>query len=347
MTAAARPRLMIIDDDAAVLPLVERFARSCRFDVSAYLSAREALAALADLRPDAALVDLQMPELSGIDVLRDIGATEPDCQVILMTGNASVDTAIEAVKAGALDYLSKPLDFDRLRALLDGVRESRRRRERLLSAEAAVAAQTEFHGIDRPRRGHAAAVRHHPPAGSPCADGPDRRRNRHGQGAGRAGTARRRGAARQTLPHRQLRGGRRDVVRERAVRTRPRRLHRRHRRQGRDVRAREPRHAVPRRDRRAARRAAAEAAARDRARRNPARRVARVEARRCACHRRHQPRPARAGRRGPLPIGSVLPPQRRRAAPAAAQGTARRHPVPDRRLHPPSCPPGSAGRSPA
>ena len=145
--AAARPSLMIIDDDAAVLPLVERFARSCRFDVSAYLSAREALAALPDLRPDAALVDLQMPELSGIDVLKEIGATEPDCQVILMTGNASVDTAIEAVKAGALDYLSKPLDFDRLRALLDGVRESRRRRERLLSAEAAVAAQTEFHGI--------------------------------------------------------------------------------------------------------------------------------------------------------------------------------------------------------
>src|SRR6187399_1378645 len=145
--AAARPSLMIIDDDAAVLPLVERFARSCRFDVSAYLSAREAMAALPDLRPDAALVDLQMPELSGIDVLKEIGATEPDCQVILMTGNASVDTAIEAVKAGALDYLSKPLDFDRLRALLDGVRESRRRRERLLSAEAAVAAQTEFHGI--------------------------------------------------------------------------------------------------------------------------------------------------------------------------------------------------------
>ncbi len=145
--AAARPRLIVIDDDPAVLPLIERFARSCRFDVRAYLSAREALAALPDLHPDAALVDLQMPELSGIDVLKEIGATEPDCQVILMTGDATVDTAIEAVKAGALDYLSKPLDFDRLKALLDAVSESRKRRERLLSAEAAVAAQIEFHGI--------------------------------------------------------------------------------------------------------------------------------------------------------------------------------------------------------
>jgi len=146
-SAAARPRLIVIDDDASVLPLIERFARSCRFDVRTYMSARDALAALPDLHPDAALVDLQMPELSGIDVLKEIGATEPDCQVILMTGDATVDTAIEAVKAGALDYLSKPLDFDRLEALLDAVRESRRRRERLLSAEAAVAAQIEFHGI--------------------------------------------------------------------------------------------------------------------------------------------------------------------------------------------------------
>ena len=120
-TAAARPRLIVIDDDASVLPLIERFARSCRFDVRTYLSARDALAALPDLHPDAALVDLQMPELSGIDVLKEIGAAEPDCQVILMTGDATVDTAIEAVKAGALDYLSKPLDFDRLKALLDAV----------------------------------------------------------------------------------------------------------------------------------------------------------------------------------------------------------------------------------
>jgi two-component system response regulator HydG len=146
-SVATRPRLIVIDDDPSVLPLIERFARSCNFEVRAYQSAREALAALHDLHPDAALVDLQMPELSGIDVLKEIGATEPECQVILMTGNASVDTAIEAVKAGALDYLSKPLDFDRLKGILDGVSESRQRRERLLSAEAAVASQIEFHGI--------------------------------------------------------------------------------------------------------------------------------------------------------------------------------------------------------
>jgi two-component system, NtrC family, response regulator HydG len=64
-----------------------------------------------------------------------------------MTGNASLDTAIEAVKAGALDYLTKPFDLARLQGLLVSVREGIRRRERLLAADADVARQFEFHGM--------------------------------------------------------------------------------------------------------------------------------------------------------------------------------------------------------
>ena len=85
------------------------------------------------------LVDLQMPELSGIDVLKAVRAADPECQVILMTGNATVETAIEAVKAGALDYLAKPLDFDRLRKLLVDVRDGIHRRERMMAVDAEVA----------------------------------------------------------------------------------------------------------------------------------------------------------------------------------------------------------------
>ena len=140
-------RLLVVDDDPRILAIVERFAGQLGFDVVVRQSGQEALACLADVRPDAALVDLQMPELSGIDVLRAVRAADPDCQVILMTGNATVDTAIDAVKAGALDYLSKPFDFDRLRGLLVTVRESIRRRERLMAVDADVARQFEFHGM--------------------------------------------------------------------------------------------------------------------------------------------------------------------------------------------------------
>jgi DNA-binding NtrC family response regulator len=140
-------RLLVVDDDPSVLAVVERFASQLGFEVTFRNSGREALACLAEVKPDAALVDLQMPELGGIDVLRAVRAADPDCQVILMTGNATVDTAIEAVKAGALDYLSKPFDFERLRELLVTVRDGIRRRERLLEVDADVAKQFEFHGM--------------------------------------------------------------------------------------------------------------------------------------------------------------------------------------------------------
>jgi DNA-binding NtrC family response regulator len=67
--------------------------------------------------------------------------------VILMTGEASVDSAIEAVKLGALDYLSKPFDFDRLNGLFDTVRYSLDRRRRLLIADSELASQFEFYGM--------------------------------------------------------------------------------------------------------------------------------------------------------------------------------------------------------
>ena len=62
------------------------------------------------------MVDLRMPDVGGLDVLRAIREIDPHCQAVLMTGYASVDTAVEAIKLGAMDYLSKPLDFAPARA---------------------------------------------------------------------------------------------------------------------------------------------------------------------------------------------------------------------------------------
>src|SRR5687767_4806938 len=140
-------RLLVVDDDASILAVVERFASHLGFEVVFRSNGEDALACLASVKPDAVLVDLQMPGIGGIDVLRAVRAANPDCQVILMTGNATLDTAIEAVKAGALDYLTKPFDFDRLGGLLVTVREGIRRRERLLEVDADVARQFEFQGM--------------------------------------------------------------------------------------------------------------------------------------------------------------------------------------------------------
>jgi DNA-binding NtrC family response regulator len=147
LSSAQRPRLLFVDDDPTLLPSLKHLAESLGFDVEYRGSGREALASLSAIKPDVAIVDFQMPELNGIAVLKSVRAAEPECQVILMTGHATVDMAIEAVKAGALDCLSKPFDADRLRTLLVGVRESREDREHLLKADAEIAERIDFHGM--------------------------------------------------------------------------------------------------------------------------------------------------------------------------------------------------------
>ena len=142
-----KPVLLAIDDEPGMLALIQRFATPAGFDVITNVSARDALARLAELSPDAALIDLRMPEVGGIDVLRAVREAQPQCQVILMTAHASVDSAIEAVKLGALDYLSKPLDLERLRRLLRLVRDDLTSRAALLAAESETAHRLELCGM--------------------------------------------------------------------------------------------------------------------------------------------------------------------------------------------------------
>ena len=142
-----QPVLLAIDDESGMLALIERFATPAGFRVVTEAHAAHALAAIAETAPDVALVDLRMPELGGLDVLRAIRAAQPQCQVILMTAHAAVDSAIEAVKLGALDYLSKPLDFERLRHLLQQVTDDLTRSAAQLEAESETAHRLELCGM--------------------------------------------------------------------------------------------------------------------------------------------------------------------------------------------------------
>ena len=142
---AARPRLLVVDDDASVLSLIERHGVQWGFDVVVQSDAREALHQVQAIKPHVVLVDLRMPEIGGLDILRMIRERHATCQVVLMTGEGSINTAIEAVKLGALDYLTKPFDFQRLREVLTTVRMDLERRERFLEVDADVARKFEFH----------------------------------------------------------------------------------------------------------------------------------------------------------------------------------------------------------
>ena len=141
------PLLLVVDDEPGILEIVGRFARRAGFDVVACAGGQAAIDQMEARGADLVMIDLRMPDVGGLDVLRAIRETDPQCQAVLMTGYGSLDTAVEAIKLGALDYLTKPLDFKRLEQLLSGVREDLERRRTLLSMEGEVARRLEFAGM--------------------------------------------------------------------------------------------------------------------------------------------------------------------------------------------------------
>src|SRR5262245_46892977 len=144
---APRPRLLIADDARAILTLVGTIALKEGFDVATAVGGEDALRQLAAHPSDLVLLDLQMPGVTGLDVLRAIGDARHGCRVVLMSGFATIDSAVEAVKLGAEDYFTKPFDLDRVRRLLSSVRSAAERRRTLLDLEGQMAERLEFCGM--------------------------------------------------------------------------------------------------------------------------------------------------------------------------------------------------------
>jgi two-component system, NtrC family, response regulator HydG len=144
---APRPRLLIVDDDRAILTLVGTIALKEGFDVATAINGEDALRQLAGHPSDLVLLDLQMPGVTGLDVLRAISEVRHGCRVVLMSGYATIDSAVEAVKLGAEDYFTKPFDLPRLRNLLATTRTDVERRRSLLDLEGQMAERLEFCGM--------------------------------------------------------------------------------------------------------------------------------------------------------------------------------------------------------
>ncbi|MCU1381785.1 MAG: zraR 19 [Acidobacteria bacterium] len=147
MPKSARPLLLVVDDELPILNVVERLAARIGFDVVTCASGGDAMRTLLRRPADLAMVDLRMPDVNGLDLLRQIRTTVPGCEVILMTAYAAVDSAVEAIKLGAREYLTKPFDFDRLKQVLEDIRAELERRAQVLALETEVARQLEFCGM--------------------------------------------------------------------------------------------------------------------------------------------------------------------------------------------------------
>jgi DNA-binding NtrC family response regulator len=115
-TAAARPkaRLLIVDDDPIVRDSLGQWFDSEGYQVETIASGREVLSQAARDRWDLALLDIKMPGMDGMELQSRLREIDPELPLIIMTGYASVDTAVQALKNGAYDYITKPFDPDEL-----------------------------------------------------------------------------------------------------------------------------------------------------------------------------------------------------------------------------------------
>lgn len=114
-----RPKLLIVDDDAAQMKAMCDTLQVEGYQVTGFTSAKDALRALNEERFDLAITDLTMPEMDGIEFLKAAREIDQHLLGIVMTGHGSIDTAVAAMKAGAFDYILKPLSLRTMLPVLE------------------------------------------------------------------------------------------------------------------------------------------------------------------------------------------------------------------------------------
>lgn len=117
--APQRLRVLVVDDDDAIRELLDELLTRDGFDVTAVADPTQAEGVVRAQRFHLALLDLMMPRQDGIETLRRLRLADRDLAVIIVTGYPSLDTAVDAMKLEAMDYLRKPFSVEELRAVIE------------------------------------------------------------------------------------------------------------------------------------------------------------------------------------------------------------------------------------
>ena len=153
--------LLIVDDELIVRDSLGKWFREEGYEVGTAESASEALTRLAEGHWDLALVDIKMPGTDGIELQRRLREINPELIVIIMTGYASVETAVAALKNGAYDYVTKPFDPDDIAHTVHNALAHHRAEQENARLRETVAAVGAAAGAGGPERGDEARARSH------------------------------------------------------------------------------------------------------------------------------------------------------------------------------------------
>ena len=124
---SSKARILVIDDEKIILKSCNKILSEEGYDVQTVQTGAEGLQRLKDEKFDIILTDLKMPEISGMEVLKRIMESYPDIIVIMMTGYSTVQTAVEAMKLGAYDYIPKPFTPEELIEAVDTALDKKKR----------------------------------------------------------------------------------------------------------------------------------------------------------------------------------------------------------------------------
>ena len=113
--------LLVVDDDEQVREVCRAVAEECGLKVVDVGTGEEALEVMEISSVDILLTDLRLPGTSGLDLLRKVTVTHPDIAVVMLTQYGTIDSAVEATRLGAADYVTKPFRVEELRARLEQV----------------------------------------------------------------------------------------------------------------------------------------------------------------------------------------------------------------------------------
>ena len=125
-------KILIVDDETVVRDSLGKWFSSEGYQARPVAGAREALESIQNTEYDVALIDIKMPGIDGMELQTRLREADPELTVIIMTGYASVETAVQALKHGAYDYITKPVDPDELSHLVSNAMEHRRARREVV-----------------------------------------------------------------------------------------------------------------------------------------------------------------------------------------------------------------------
>ena len=123
-----RGRILIVDDEAGARSALAELLRDEGYEVETAADGFKALPKLDDLAPDLVITDLHMPGMDGLELMRRVRESDDERAVVMMTADGSVETAVAAMRQGAADYVTKPINLDELLLIVDRVLERRRLR---------------------------------------------------------------------------------------------------------------------------------------------------------------------------------------------------------------------------